>query len=117
MNARQIVRSSAVALAGAAVLAQSALAAGEPKNQWPFTRQVEARATQAATHVSSSSPILRGESKNQAPFTQPVATVVVQSGGGFSWTDGGIGLVAGIGVALSGGGALLLARNKSPRTA
>ena len=60
-----------------------------------------------------------GEQKNELPFTQPgsdVTPVVVRGGDGFDWTDGGIGVAAGIGIALAGAGAMVLDR-KSPRTA
>ena len=113
------IRTITITLAGAAVLAQSALAGGEPKSQWPFTRPVGDRATQSAQVVASTAEP-RGEAKNQLPFTRPVsqpATIVVQSGSGFSWTDGAIGLAAGIGVAISGAGAVALGRSRSPRTA
>lgn len=113
------IRTITVALGSAAVLAHSALAGGEPKNQWPFTRPVGDRAPQS-TQVESSAVGTRGEAKNQLPFTRPVSqptTIVVQSGGGFSWTDGAIGLAAGIGVAISGAGAVALGRSRSPRTA
>lgn len=119
MTATPFIRITAVAFAGAAILVQPALAGGEPKNQWPFTRPVPTRTVQAAIHSqSTSSPLIQGEPKNEPPFTNPVApaTIIVRGGDGFSWTDGAIGLAAGIGVALSGGAALALAR-KSPRTA
>ena len=115
MTTTHLLRSVAAGLATAAILAQSALAAGEQKNQWPFTRTVEARATQVmtASHAQAA-PV--GEAKNQAPFTRPVAVVVASSRGGFSWADGGIGGLAGIGIALVGAVALTAVR-KSPRTA
>jgi hypothetical protein len=152
MTATQLARTTAVAFAGAAILAQAALAGGEPKNQWPFTRPVDTRTTQAAIHNSSTtSPIILGEAKNDWPFTRAVearrvqaaprsasvgsviqrgepkneppfsnpaapATVIVRTSNGFNWSDGAIGLATGIGIALSGGAALALAR-KSPRTA
>src|SRR5689334_18879915 len=46
---------SLVALIGSAVLAQGALAGGEPKNEWPFTRIVGVRTVQSATHSTISS--------------------------------------------------------------
>jgi hypothetical protein len=122
MYRTQFLRSSAVAAVGAAVLAQTALAGGEPKNELPFTRPVVvARATQATPSVTQTSPEIRGEPKNELPFTRPVvtqqpATVVIQSSDAFSWTDGAIGLAAGVGVALSGAAAVGLTR-RSPHTA
>lgn len=108
--------STAVALATAALLAQAALAWGEPKNEWPFTRMVGARTTQAAIHrASGANPVISGEPKNEPPFTRP-ATVIVTSSSGFNWSSGAIGAAAGLGIALVGAG--VLARvHKSPRTA
>lgn len=115
MTHAQLLRIFAAALGGAALLAQSAAAGGEPKNEWPFTRPV-GRTTQAVTlHSAQQAPVIQGESKNEPPFTRP-ATVIVSSGGGFDWTDGGIGAAAGIGIALAGIGGTLAAR-RSPRPA
>jgi hypothetical protein len=97
-----------------ASLAQAALGGGEPKNEWPFTRIVDARTTEGTTPAKASSAI-QGEAKNEPPFTRP-ATIVVASTGGFDWASGGIGAAAGVGAALAGAGALLVAR-KLPRTA
>jgi hypothetical protein len=121
MYRMQFLRSTAVAAVGAAVLAQTALAGGEPKNELPFTRPVVvARATQATSSATQTSPEIRGEPKNELPFTRPVvtqpATVVIQSSNGFRWTDGAIGLAAGIGVALSGAAVVGLTR-RSPHAA
>ena len=120
----QILRTSAVGILLSAVLAQVAVAGGEPKNEWPFTRPVVTRTSQAAAHVArASSPVIQGEPKNELPFTRPVAqpaTIVVQASGGFSWTDGAIGLVSGLGLAIVGVGATGLARGarrETPRTA
>jgi hypothetical protein len=113
-----IIRSTAVAIGSAAILAQAALAGGEPKNEWPFTRPVGDRTPQAVseTKQQQAGPAIQGEPKNEPPFTRP-ATVVVSSGSvGFDWTSGGIGAAAGLGAALAGTGALLVAR-RSPRTA
>jgi hypothetical protein len=116
MTRSTILRTTAVAFAAAAGFAQAAFAGGEPKNEWPFTRPVAQRTQQAAQHTAAQAdPVIQGEPKNDLPFTRP-ATVVVVSGGGFSWTDGAIGGAAGLGVAIAGSGALLVAR-KSPRTA
>jgi len=95
------IRSIVVALMVASVFAASASAGGEPKNQWPFTRPVGDRGTQAATPSRTTvDPVIQGEPKNEPPFTRPV-TVVVKSGAGFSWTDAGIGVLAGLGIAAS----------------
>jgi hypothetical protein len=112
-----IIRCTAVAIASAAILTQAALAGGEPKNQWPFTRPVGARTPQAvAAQRQQADAVIQGEPKNEPPFTRP-ATVVVSSGSiGFDWTSGGIGAAAGLGAALAGTGALLVAR-RSPRRA
>jgi hypothetical protein len=109
-----LVRTAGAALAAASILSQSALAGGEPKNEWPFTRPAADRAPQAAIQRPAD-PAIQGEPKNQLPFTRPATVVVTGSGGGFGWTSGGIGAAAGVGVALAGAGALLVAR-KSPRT-
>ena len=120
----QILRTSAAGILLTAVLAQAAVAGGEPKNELPFTRPVVARASQAATHTpQASSPAIQGEPKNELPFTRPVeqpATIVVRGSSGFSWIDGAIGLIAGLGVAIVGVGATVLARGaqrETPRTA
>ncbi len=120
----QLLRTSAAGIVLTAVLAQAALATGEPKNELPFTRPVAARTAQAATKtVQASSPVIQGEPKNELPFTRPVsepATIVVRGSSGFSWTDGAIGLIAGLGVAIVGVGATTLARGAqrgTPRTA
>jgi hypothetical protein len=118
---KRLLRSTIILAVTAVFLAQTALAGGEPKNELPFTRPVVTRATQATPSVTQTSPEIRGEPKNELPFTRPVvtrqpATVVIQSSGGFSWTDGAIGLAAGVGVALSGAAAVGLTR-RSPHTA
>jgi hypothetical protein len=115
----KLLRTTIVSFAGAAVVGQSAFAAGEPKNQWPFTRPVATRAAQAAAHPTARhEPAIQGEAKNELPFTRPASVVVVanDSGTGFDWTAGGIGAAAGLGLALTGAGAVLVTR-KSPRTA
>ena len=116
MQLRHSIRSTFVALLGAATLAASASAGGEPKNQWPFTRPVGDRAPQAAAASRPApQPVIQGEPKNEPPFTRP-ATVIVASDSGFHWADAGLGLLAGVGIAASGVGALTLAR-KSPLAA
>jgi hypothetical protein len=113
----RLVRTIVVSLAGAAILSQSAYAAGEPKNQWPFTRPVATRSAQAASPVNArQEPAIRGEAKNELPFTRPATIVVAHDSAGFDWTAGAIGAAAGLGIALAGTGAVLVAR-KSPQTA
>jgi hypothetical protein len=135
MNARHLT-SWLIALIVSAVVAQAALAGGEPKNEWPFTRVVDVRSVQSATHSTSSArvaaeakneaPFTRlveatrveraatGEPKNEAPFTN-VAAVVGDGGGvGFSWIDASIGLVLGISTTVAAIGGTLLARRKLP---
>jgi hypothetical protein len=147
MHTSQRIGASALVLASATILAQAALASGEPKNQPPFTRPAATRTIQATHHSVTTSPVTQGEPKNEWPFTRPVvtrssqeaavipssnaarlqgepknqppftdrATVVVrEDGGGFNWGDSGIGLVAGVGITLSG--AALLFTRRSPRT-
>jgi hypothetical protein len=116
LTTTHLLRSIAAGLATAAILAQSTLAAGEQKNQWPFTRRAETRATQVMKSSHAEAAPIRGEAKNQAPFTRPVTVVVASSRGGFSWADGGIGGLAGIGITVIGAVALTAVR-KSPRTA
>jgi hypothetical protein len=61
--------------AAAAAIAPTALAAGEPKNEPPFTRPVVTiRVTEQLVHVGhvSSSRGIRGEPKNELPFTRRV---------------------------------------------
>lgn len=147
MNPIDLLRVTAVAAAAGVLLAQSAAAAGEPKNEWPFTRPVVARVQQSATTNGSEPtdvhgeakngwPFTRraddrstqaaagagvlpspphGEAKNEPPFVQPVVSSA-SSAGTFNWTDGAIGVLAGIGLAVSIAGVLLVAR-KSPQTA
>lgn len=116
MTRTRVLRSSIITLIGAALFAQVAVAGGEPKNEWPFIRPVTQRSPQVATHTTSRvEPAIQGEPKNELPFTRP-ATIVVSSGSGFNWTDGGLGAAAGIGIALSAGGLVALTR-KSPHPA
>jgi hypothetical protein len=115
MTHAQLLRTIAAGIGAAALLAQSAAAGGEPKNEWPFTRPVGTRTTQAAHGSPQRAPLIQGEPKNEPPFTRP-ATVVVTTARGFSWTDGTVGALAGIGIALAGGGGALIVR-RSPRTA
>jgi hypothetical protein len=61
---------------------------------------------------------LAAERRNQPPFTRPPAQRVapIMKRGGFGWTDGAIGGAAGVGIALSAGVSLSLAR-RTPRPA
>ncbi len=115
MPLRRFIGTTAAGLAAAALIAQGALAGGEPKNEWPFTRHVDTRSTQAAQHSSSSNPLIQGEAKNEPPFTRPIV-VVAGSRSGFSWRDGAIGGIGGFGIALAAAGTVLAVR-RSPRTA
>ena len=126
-------------LVGAAILSPVALAGGEPKNDWPFTRSIAER-TPAQVQISSQQVAL-GEPKNQLPFTRPVSSVSavessltglgeakndlpftqavsdgVSSGNGFDWGDAGIGVAAGVGIAaILAGVALLTYRGSRSR--
>jgi len=97
----------AASVATAATLTTAAWAGGEPKNERPFD---------ALQGKALSEPFLQGEPKNSLPFTLPTTIVVSAGDSGFDWADGGIGAMAGIGIALAGAGAVLLAR-RPPRTA
>jgi hypothetical protein len=50
--------------------------AGEPKNQWPFTRAV-ARAAAGSAHAVGHGASVAGEPKNDAPFVRSVSTTPV----------------------------------------
>ena len=115
MQLTHLIGATAAGLAAVAVIAQGAFAGGEPKNEWPFTRTIAPRSTQAAAHTAASDPIIQGEPKNEPPFTRPVV-VVANSSSGFSWRDGALGGLGGVGITLAGAGALLATR-KSPRPA
>lgn len=132
--------SSVVAVIVTAVVAQAALAGGEPKNEWPFTRPVQARAVQSvyaavsparvAAEAKNELPFTRrlavtqtgsaasGEAKNDLPFTRSAAAVVSESSGsGFSWVDAALGLILGVSLTLAAVGGAQLARHRVPRTA
>jgi len=139
----RILTSSILAVAVAAVVAQAALAGGEPKNELPFTRPVPARVTQAVPRLSAErvrlateqknegpftravvsahrQPAVRGESKNELPFTAAASADVPATpgpGSGFSWTDALLGVVLGVSLSAAAAGAALLARRRVPRTA
>ena len=115
MTVFRTISTAAGTLAVVLTLVPVALGGGEPKNEWPFNRLAGERTSQGITTTARANPAIQGEPKNEPPFTRP-ATVVVVSSSGFDWTDGGIGVAAGIGIALAGAGAMALTR-KSPRTA
>ena len=127
------VATAALILTGA--LSPVALAAGEPKNDWPFTRPVGDRTpaqvqrsesqvivamgepknqwpfTRAAGDTTSGLSVqapAAGEPKNELPFAQPVVTPTTSSPGGFDWGDAGIGVGAGLGLAALLAGGLVL---------
>ena len=132
MTSTNSIRVATAALILAGALAPVALAGGEPKNDWPFTRAVNVRADRATAQVPvadvagepknqppftrpvgggsvSQSIGLAGEAKNDLPFTQPVATpTIVVHSDGFDWGDAGIGVGAGLGIAAALAGGLLL---------
>jgi len=85
---------------------------GEAKNVWPFTRRVAGRSPQAAPRASAPASAPRGEPKNEPPFVRP-ALAASSSGDVFDWTDGAIGLLAGIGITLFAAGVLLIARRST----
>jgi hypothetical protein len=118
MTRTSLTRLTLVSLASAAIFVPTALAGGEPKNDAPFTRPATVRSEQAAAHPTiRQEPATRGEAKNQLPFTRPATVVIAKSSDtGFDWTAGGLGALAGFGIALTGAGAVLAAR-KSPQTA
>ena len=118
MHTARTIRSTLITAGCAAILAGPAFAGGEPKNERPFTHQVNTRATQAAaTSTAKPAPPISGEAKNELPFTRTAAGIVQSSGGGFSWPDAGIGLIAGIGLTATGAALLTLKSNKPPQTA
>ena len=112
MTAKHLTTFLATAIL-AAWLSASALAGGEPKNEWPFTRPVADRAPAQVVKTNHAAIQIQGEPKNQPPFTTPVVqgtTIVTTPGHGFSWLDSAIGAAAGAGLVFAGLGSLLLAR-------
>jgi hypothetical protein len=134
--------SSILLVAVSAIMAHAALAAGEPKNERPFTRQVADRVSQSASRPTAQQvrlaseqkneapfnrhvvvihrqPSVRGESKNMLPFTAaaPVGATAGDAGSGFNWTDTALGVVLGVSFSLAAAGATLLARRRVPRPA
>lgn len=139
MNARYL-SSWLIALIVSAVVAQGALAGGEPKNEWPFTRVAGIRSVQSATRSPVSSARVAAEAKNEAPFTRLVGATQVErattgepkneapftnvatglgddGGVRFSWIDASIGLVLGSSITMAAIGGTVLLRHKLPRPA
>jgi hypothetical protein len=145
MTITTTIRIGTAALVAAGALSPVALAGGEPKNDWPFTRSVSDRTPAEVQRAASEErvgvgepknqwPFTRpvgeaersqaavlslagsGEAKNEQPFTQPVSTpTVLAHSSGFDWGDAGIGLAAGVGLAAIATGGLLLAY-RGPRS-
>jgi hypothetical protein len=74
-----------LALVAAAMIAQAALAGGEPKNQSPFTRPVGDRTTQSSTRLVPAVAAPQGEAKNELPFTRIIGQP--PASGGFVCPD------------------------------
>ncbi|HZT44884.1 MAG TPA: hypothetical protein VFA24_01790 [Gaiellaceae bacterium] len=132
MTGTTSIRIATAALISAGALSPVALAGGEPKNDWPFTRGVIERApalVQASgaqvglgepkdqwpfTRAVGGAPTtgaaasLAGEAKNDLPFTQPVATQEIVRSSRFDWGDAAIGAAAGLGLAALVAGGLLV---------
>lgn len=71
----KVLRTISITLAtavGIAVAAQVALAGGEPKNEWPFTRPVADRTLSQVRQPAGFTQVPYGEPKNEWPFTRPV---------------------------------------------
>jgi hypothetical protein len=137
MNTSTSIRVATAAMIVAGALSPVALAGGEPKNELPFTRPVGDRAL-TQVQPSSAQVVGVGEPKNQPPFARPVAGAsdgptalglkawgerlqgearVYQqlrsgtarsSADGFNWSDAGIGVGAGLGIAALVAGGLVL---------
>jgi hypothetical protein len=67
------IRIATAALIAAGALSPVALAGGEPKNDWPFTRGVVDRAPAHVQRSDTQAVVGVGEPKNQWPFTRPIA--------------------------------------------
>jgi hypothetical protein len=66
------IRVVAAGLVAAGTLSPVALAGGEPKNDWPFTRSVADRAPAQVQRSESQARVGLGEPKNEWPFTRPI---------------------------------------------
>lgn len=120
MNVSRTTRIALATISLATAVAPVALAGGEPKNGSPFTRPGLGPASRQLSHLpgTTGDRLSAGEPKSEAPFTQPapkVTSIVVHAGGGFDWTDAGLGAVAGIGAALAAVGGLTLSRGSRRR--
>ena len=142
MKTTTSIRIATTALIVAGALSPVALAGGEPKNEWPFTRATGDRSLTQAQGAGSEAVVAQGEPKNQLPFTRPVDTEsgetiaqtfageakndlpftqvvespVVGGSGSFDWGDAGIGVGAGLGIAaIVAGGFLLTYRGQRGR--
>jgi hypothetical protein len=81
----QVALWACLALVAAAMIAQAALAGGEPKNQSPFTRPVGDRTTQNSTRLVPGVAAPQGEAKNELPFTRIIGQP--PASGGFVCPD------------------------------
>jgi hypothetical protein len=66
------IRVVAAGLVAAGALSPVALAGGEPKNDWPFTRSVADRTPAEVQRAGSQARVGLGEPKNERPFTRPI---------------------------------------------
>ena len=99
----------------------NALAGGEPKNQWPFTRPFgDGMSAQMGIRPASNVPP-HGEPKSELPFMRPggaePSTVVLATRGGFHWIDASIGAATALGIALALLGGVALVRGTRDTTA
>ena len=139
----KLFTSSILIVAVSAVVANAALAGGEPKNERPFTAPAAVGAVKSAAHlapaparlaaeqknelpftrpttVAHPQPAVSGEAKNELPFTATATAAVAATGGpgsGFSWTDAALGVFFGVLISAAAAGAALVARHKVPRPA
>jgi acyl-coenzyme A thioesterase PaaI-like protein len=72
VNTRHLIAAAATVVMLAASAAP-ALAGGEPKNEWPFTRPVNDRAPAQIIALHTNEQPARGEAKNEFPFTRRAA--------------------------------------------
>ena len=72
MTITNTIRIAAAGLIAAGALSAPALAGGEPKNEWPFTRSVGDRTPAQVQRSDSQAVVGLGEPKNQWPFTRPI---------------------------------------------
>jgi hypothetical protein len=70
MEIASSIRILVAALAATGVVSSSALAAGEPKNGYPFTRPAVVRVVLATSTQLGASHAISGEPKNVLPFTR-----------------------------------------------